>query len=114
MKPNMADLAAKRRRINALLSWWGIPRMAVLPKEDGQIKPLRRLAMELGAFYDGDDGWAREAGTNAVYYEMPPAEAGRGLRAAEAETLARLSDQVSRRARLWAEIMRRANEPARP
>lgn len=114
MKPKMADLAAKRRRINALLSWWGIPRMAVLPKEDGQIKRLQRLAMEFGPFYDGDDGWAREAATNAVFYDMPPAEGGGGLGAAEAETLARLSDQVSRRARLWAEIMRKADEPARP
>jgi hypothetical protein len=113
------SIAGNLKRVNALLTWWGIPNVNGIGAATVQIKRFQKLAADLQAMYGEASRLqlktllAANEEMARTFSEMLRVRAMKDLVGAESSLIANLSENLSLQTKTWTQMSEKLNEFAR-
>lgn len=113
------SIAGNLKRVNALLTWWGIPNVSGIGAATEQIKRFQKLAADLQTIYGEASRLqlktllAANEEMARTFSEMLRIRATKDLLSAESSLVANLSENLSLQTKTWTEMSEKLNEFAR-
>jgi hypothetical protein len=113
------SIAGNLKRVNALLTWWGIPNVNGIGAATEQIKRFQKLTADLQTIYGEASRLqlktllAANEEMARTFSEMLRIRATEDLLGAESSLVANLSENLSLQTKTWTEMSEKLNEFAR-